>query len=169
MNHFDKPIVTIAAIAQVLTAIVLVIMVVTNTPGPAFATACLLLFVLAITFVVGSEYAYRKPHAHTSVVKSLWTERHVGGDIPGKSFAELTTNYHEAAYLRLTSGGTYILGPIDAVQEQSPQVRIGDMVTVRRQWSMNKWSAEVLGVVPANRLRFADKPKVAKPATGTNS
>ncbi|NCU37846.1 hypothetical protein EOL96_02195 [Candidatus Saccharibacteria bacterium] len=159
MNHHDKPLQSLAVTVAVLSVTAVVAL---ELFGPASATDSLTYAVLVIIallsfmLILASLYMYSRPRLHTSVVKSIWSERHAAYDKEGQTFQDLNIDVPEQPMMRLLSGGTYQLDKQDV-----PSIHVGDMVTVRRRWvtavTGNHWTAKVLGVIPAEKLRPAKK------------
>ena len=164
VNRFDKPLgaasailVIIASVGMIVSLVAMIATGANSNPG-LFGFALLGIVGAIILFV--SDGVYRKWHTHTSIVTGIWTERRPKEHKLGRSFQSLTGAYPEVAIMRLKSGGTYNLGPLDEFDPLTTQVRVGDTVIVDRAWGAanGHWHTRLLGVVQADKRQAARKP-----------
>ena len=164
MNRFDKPLGAASAILVIIASVgMIVTLVATNATG---ARSNPVIFWFALLGTAGtimlyvSEAVYREWRTHTSIVTGIWTERRPKEHKLGRSFQSLTGAYPEVAIMRLKSGGTYNLGPLDEFDPLTTQVRVGGTVIVDRAWGAanGHWHTRLLGVVQADKRQAARKP-----------
>ena len=164
VNRFDKPLGAVSAILIIIATIGMPVTLVATIATGAHSNPAIFWFALlgiggAVLLFV-SDGAYRKWHTHTSIVTGIWTERRPKEHKLGRSFQSLTGAYPEVAIMRLKSGGTYNLGPLDEFDPLTTQVRVGDTVIVDRAWGAanGHWHTRLLGVVQADKRQAARKP-----------
>ena len=164
MNRFDKPLSAASAILIIIAAVGMPVNLVASIATGAHSNPAIFWFALlgiggAVLLFV-SDGAYHKWHTHTSIVTGIWTERRPKEHKLSRSFQSLTGAYPEVAIMRLKSGGTYNLGPLDEFDPLTTQVRVGDTVIVDRAWGAanGHWHTRLLGVVHADKRQSAKKP-----------
>ena len=163
MNRFDKPLsaasTILIVIATTCMAVNLVASIATSSRTSSVLIWFALLGVAGTILLFVSEAVYRKWHTHTSIVTGIWTERRPREHKHGRSFQSLTSVYPEVAFMKLKSGGTYILGTLDDSESQALSVRVGDTVVVKRAWDRDRdyWSTQLMGVISADVMSPAKK------------
>ena len=164
MNRFDKPLGAASAILIIIATVGMPVTLVATIATGARSNPVIFWFALlgiaGTIMLFVSEAVYREWRTHTSIVTGIWTERRPKEHKLGRSFQSLTGAYPEVAIMRLKSGGTYNLGPLDESDPQTTQVRVGDTVIVDRAWGAANahWHTRLLGVVSADKRQSAKKP-----------